>query len=109
MTQLPETGFVRLWQILGNPKASPPIPPLIPIAASTWWSGCASGKYPRPIRLSRGITVWRAEEIRELIVAIASRDELLTGERRADPGSMILKRNPPTHSISWQQNQSPRL
>jgi hypothetical protein len=27
MNQLPETGFLRLPQIIGNPKAEPPIPP----------------------------------------------------------------------------------
>ena len=27
MTSIPETGFLRLSQILGNPKANPPTPP----------------------------------------------------------------------------------
>ena len=31
MQNLPETGFLRLSQIVGNPKANPPIPPIIPI------------------------------------------------------------------------------
>ena len=29
--KLPETGFLRLPQIIGNPKAKPPIPALIPV------------------------------------------------------------------------------
>ena len=29
---LPETGYLRLNQIVGNPKADPPIPPLSPSA-----------------------------------------------------------------------------
>jgi prophage regulatory protein len=64
---LPETGYVRLWQIVGNPKADPPIPPIIPISKSTWWAGVKSGLYPRPIKLGPRITVWRVEDIRELI------------------------------------------
>ncbi len=66
--QLPETGFLRLSQILGNPKSNPPIPPLIPVGKSTWWAGVKSGKYPAPIRtLGMRITAWRVEDIRKLI------------------------------------------
>jgi len=64
---LPETGFLRLKQIIGNPKADPSIPPLIPVSRSTWWTGVASGRFPQPLKLSPGVTVWRAEDIRALI------------------------------------------
>jgi prophage regulatory protein len=65
--QLSATGFVRIWQILGDPKAIPPIPPLIPISKSTWWSGIKSGRYPKGVKLSANSTAWRAEDIRKLI------------------------------------------
>ncbi|NVN91204.1 MAG: AlpA family phage regulatory protein [Desulfuromonadales bacterium] len=64
---LPETGYVRLSQIVGNPKADPPVPPIIPVSKSTWWAGVKSGLYPRPVKLGPKITAWRIEEIRELI------------------------------------------
>ena len=64
---LPETGFLRLPQIVGNKKANPPIPPIIPVCKSTWWSGVASGRYPKPVKLSPRVTVWRVEDIRALI------------------------------------------
>jgi len=64
---LPETGFVRLPIIIGDAKADPPIPPLIPVSKSTWWAGVKSGRYPRPLKLGPRITVWRVEDIRELI------------------------------------------
>ncbi len=68
MSQLPETGYLRLYQIIGNPKAVPPIPPLIPVGKSTWWAGVKSGRYPAPVRtLGARITAWRAEDIRALI------------------------------------------
>jgi len=67
MSKLPETGFLRLPQIIGNPKATPPIPPVIPISKSSWWEGCKSGKYPKPIKLGGRTTVWRVEDIRALI------------------------------------------
>ncbi|MGH8719473.1 MAG: helix-turn-helix transcriptional regulator [Burkholderiales bacterium] len=65
---LPETGYVRLRQIIGDPKAEPPIPPVIPVSKSTWWEGVKSGRYPKPTKaLSRRITAWRVEDIRRLI------------------------------------------
>lgn len=67
MHALPETGFLRLPQIVGDPKADPPIPALIPVSKSTWWLGVKTGRFPRPVKLGPKTTVWRVEEIRELI------------------------------------------
>jgi prophage regulatory protein len=69
MHQLPETGFLRLPQIIGNRKAVPPIPALIPVCKSTWWSGVKSGRFPAAVKLGTGTTVWRVEDIRALIAA----------------------------------------
>ena len=68
MNQLPETGFIRLRQIIGDKKSVPPLPPIVPVSKSTWWAGVKSGRYPQPIRtLGLRITVWRVEDIRTLI------------------------------------------
>ena len=67
MATLPETGFLRLPQIVGDPKANPPTPALIPVSRSTWWAGVKSGRYPRPVKLGPRITAWRVEDIRRLI------------------------------------------
>jgi predicted DNA-binding transcriptional regulator AlpA len=68
MHKLPETGFLRLTQIIGDAKAEPPIPAVIPVSKSTWWDGVKNGRYPQPIRtLGRRITAWRVEDIRKLI------------------------------------------
>ena len=40
---LPETGFVRLKQII-----APDGP--IPVSRSTWWAGVKSGRYPQPVK-----------------------------------------------------------
>lgn len=65
---LPETGFLRLSQIIGNPDAEPPIPPVIPVSKSTWWAGVRNGRYPQPVRsLGRRITAWRVSDIRALV------------------------------------------
>jgi len=72
--QIPESGFLRLRQIIGDPGdpnaklPKPPIPALIPVSASSWWDGVKSGRYPQPVRtLGVRITAWRVEDIRHLI------------------------------------------
>jgi prophage regulatory protein len=69
MNQLPQTGFVRVSQIVGRPKATPPIPPIIPVSEATWWAGVKSGRFPAPIKLGTKITAWRVEDIRAFIAA----------------------------------------
>ena len=64
---LPETGYVRLPQIIGNPKATPPIPAIIPVSKSTWWNGIKEGRFPQSVKLGPRTTVWRVEDIRRLI------------------------------------------
>ena len=64
---LPEIGFLRLPQIVGDSKAQPPVPALIPVSRSTWWAGVKSGRYPQPVKLGPRITAWRVEDIRRLI------------------------------------------
>ena len=65
--QLPEAGFLRIWQIIGNPKAEPPVPALIPIGRTSFLNGVKSGKYPKPVKLGERTTAWRVEDIRALI------------------------------------------
>jgi len=69
-TPLPETGYLRLHQIIGNPKAAPPIPAIIPVSKSTWWQGCKEGRFPQPIKLGPRTTVWRIDEIRQFIESV---------------------------------------
>ena len=69
MNQLPETGFLRLRQIIGNPKANPPVPPILPISKSSWWAGVKSGKFPKPVKLGERTTVWSVDSIRALIAS----------------------------------------
>lgn len=69
MNRLPETGFLRLYQIIGDPDAEPPVPAIIPVGKSTWWAGVKAGKYPAGVKLSARCTGWRIEDIRTLIEA----------------------------------------
>jgi len=65
MSNIPETGFLRLPQIIGDAKRG--IPPLIPVCKTTWWKGVKDGRYPQPVKLGPNTTAWRAEHIRQLI------------------------------------------
>ncbi len=72
MHTLPETGYLRLSQIIGSAKTVPATPALIPVSKSTWWAGVKSGRYPQPVRtLGVRITAWRVEDIRNLIQCAA--------------------------------------
>ncbi|MGH8478354.1 MAG: helix-turn-helix transcriptional regulator [Gammaproteobacteria bacterium] len=70
--RLPEEGYLRLWQIVGNPKADPPVPPVIPVSPSTWWAGVKSGHFPKPVKLGPRITAWKVEDIRALVERVAA-------------------------------------
>jgi prophage regulatory protein len=63
MQSIPETGFLRLRQVLT----------VIPVCKSYWWAGVKSGRFPKPIKLSARCTVWRVEDIRELIGTLSGR------------------------------------
>lgn len=62
---LPEVGFIRVAQILGNKAKG--IPAIVPVSRSTWWLGVKLGRYPRPVKLSPRITVWHVADIRAFI------------------------------------------
>lgn len=66
MLNLPDIGFVRLPQIIGNPKADPPIPAIIPVSSSSWWAGVASGRFPRPVKIGPKTTAWINKDIKKL-------------------------------------------
>ena len=64
--------FLRLKNIIGDPKANPPIPAIIPISKSSWWNGIKSGRYPKPIKLGENTTVWKENDIRKLVEKLSS-------------------------------------
>ncbi len=54
---IPNEALLRVKQVLKY----------IPVSRSHWWQGVKEGRYPKPIKLSERITVWRASDIRQLI------------------------------------------
>ena len=64
MQDIPETGFLRLPQVLS----------VIPIGRTCWWEGVKSGRFPKPVKLAARCTAWRAEDIHELIKNLSDRE-----------------------------------
>lgn len=57
---LPQTGFVRLPQILA----------VFPVSRSSWWAGVKAGRYPASVKLSANCTAWRCEDIHALLASV---------------------------------------
>lgn len=65
MQQFPETGFVRLPQVLS----------VIPLGKTVWWEGVKSGRFPKPVKLSERCTAWKAEDIHNLIKQLSEQTQ----------------------------------
>lgn len=50
-------GFLRLPQVLE----------LYPVGKTSWYNGIASGRYPKPVKLSERTSAWRVADIKKLI------------------------------------------
>lgn len=65
LLSLPEIGYLRESQIIGNRRKG--IPPIIPVSRASWWRGVASGRYPAGVLLGPKTRAWSVESIRSLI------------------------------------------
>ena len=61
MHDIPETGFLRLPQVLS----------VFPLGKTSWWEGVRAGRFTKQVKLSARCTAWRAEDIRQLIKALS--------------------------------------
>ena len=73
-SSIPEFGYLRLRQIIGDSKSDPPINPIFPVCASSWWAGVKRGDYPAPVKLGPNTTAWTIISIRELIEKINNQE-----------------------------------
>ena len=47
---------------------------LVPVGRSSWWEGCRTGRYPKPVKLGPRTTVWRAEDIAAFIESLGTQE-----------------------------------
>ena len=59
ISTLPQTGFIRLPQVLQ----------LYPVSRSTLWLRVKEGRFPAPVKLSERVTAWKVETLREFLAA----------------------------------------
>jgi len=71
--KLPETGLLRLAQIIGNAKAG--IPAIIPVSRSKWYEGIQEGTYPESVKIGVRSVAWRVEDIRALLESFRTEKE----------------------------------
>lgn len=62
-------AYMRITQILGDKRRG--IAPVIPVSPATWWRGCRTGRFPPPIKLSPGVTVWKRSAVMALVEGAA--------------------------------------
>jgi predicted DNA-binding transcriptional regulator AlpA len=67
---LPETGFLRLKQVLQ----------LIPYKKTAWYAGLKAGRFPKPVPLGDRARGYRAEDIATLIKRLGSQPASLAQE-----------------------------
>ena len=48
--------FLRLKEVLE----------IIPVSKSTWWAGIKTGRFPKPVKLSDRVTVWKLQDIEKI-------------------------------------------
>jgi len=75
MSHIPEMGFLRLGQIIGDQTTTPPTPPIIPVSSTTWWEGIKKGLYPEPTKISKNISAWEVGGILDLVARLKIRHD----------------------------------
>ena len=70
MKELPEIGFLRLEQIIGNPKANKA--GVLPISRSAWYAGIKEGRFPKPVTMGPRLSLWRVSDIRKLVTELGA-------------------------------------
>lgn len=83
MNNRPCDSFLRLHQVLQR----------VPVSRSGWWQGVKDGRFPKPIKLSPRVTVWRASEVQAYI----------DGANTPDKAGASSSQMPPsvTRRIAW--------
>ena len=69
VVELQPGALLRLSQVIGDKKHS--VPPIIPVSRSHWWAGVKDGRFPKGLKLSERVTVWRSEDIAALLSQLA--------------------------------------
>ena len=68
---LPDSAFIREFQLVQSPKR-PDTPAPLPFSAPTLWRKVKAGTFPKPIKLSERVTAWQVGTVRVWMAAQAT-------------------------------------
>jgi predicted DNA-binding transcriptional regulator AlpA len=61
-SELSDEALIRVKQLLQMQ--------LVPYSATTLWRKCRTNEFPRPLKISAGVTAWRVGDIRKHLAQI---------------------------------------
>lgn len=60
----PETDVIlRIRHVIGDPRANPPQPGLLPISKAGWYRGIKAGRFPRGVAIGPRSVGWRLSDL----------------------------------------------
>ena len=62
---LPDAALIQIRQLLHFD--------VVPFSGTTIWRKCRSNEFPKPIKVSKGITAWRVGDIRKYLADVSNR------------------------------------
>lgn len=72
---LPNSAFVREAQLIQS-TSNPNIAAPLPFSAPSLWRKVKAGTFPRPVRLSAGMTCWKVSEVRAWMADMSAQEYL---------------------------------
>jgi prophage regulatory protein len=60
--ELPDLAFIQIRPLVNYS--------VVPFSATTIWRKCRLGEFPKPVKISAGITAWRVGDIRNYLLSM---------------------------------------
>jgi predicted DNA-binding transcriptional regulator AlpA len=108
----PTQKYLRASEIARDRKTGRP--GVLSISLATWWAWVKSGKAPRPIKLSPGVTVWRQTDVIAFAESLGRNAgcpqqvpavSCATATVDGSPSATRIKRNPVQERLRKLRNQ----
>ena len=72
---LPDIALIQIRPLIGYG--------ILPYSATTIWRKCRIDEFPKPIKVSRGITAWRVGDIRKHLTDISGVKTYESGKKKS--------------------------
>ena len=68
LNNIPQSGFLRVSQLIADPKR-PDKTPILPFSRSTLYAKIKEGTFPAPVKLGERMSAFTAQSVRDWIAA----------------------------------------